>query len=110
MHAKTHARWMALFNLATLVVGISLFCRFVFASTSGNIAPVLVFIAVCFVLWLVLWGLPVRCTTPGCNGRMHKTMTELPPFEARLRYRCAICNDLYEANIFQMSSSGDYYP
>jgi len=83
MSAKTLAHLMGIFNWATLVVGVALFFFCGVASFSGDIVPVLVFMAVYLVLWLILWFLPVRCAVPGCTGMMRKTAIQLSSFKGR---------------------------
>ena len=102
MRANTHARLMKIFNWAMLIVGVPVLLYLGFASFSGDIVPVLLFMAVLLVLFLLLWFLPVRCSAPGCNGSMHKTSTQISTFKVRLQYRYSICGDVYDADIFQM--------
>src|SRR5512134_3630535 len=110
MYAATHARVMEIFNLTGLVVGYPLaFFAFCEAFTSDKIVPIIAFIAVMTVLYLVLWCLPVRCSAPGCVGRMRKKETRLTSFRGRLQYRCAVCGSVYEADIFELPP-GDPVP
>ena len=109
MTAQTHARLTEIFNWGSLIAGIPLFLICVLAAFSGDPTPVFVFMAALIGLEiglaLTLWFLPVRCSVPGCNGRMRKMATQLSNFKGRLQYRCTLCDDIYQVDIFQIPPS-----
>ena len=80
MHANTHARLMKAYHWVVPIMGILMFCfgSLWLMSGSANFIPALIFfVAAVIPFYLVLWHLPVRCKSPGCNGRMKWTMTQV---------------------------------
>jgi hypothetical protein len=65
-----------------------------------------------FCIDFLVWSgiLPLRCQTPGCNGRMEITEKPISAFKVELRYRCPICNHVYVCEIFPPNRAGDYPP
>ena len=95
------------------IMGIAMFCfgSLWLMSGSANFIPALIFfVAAVIPFYLLLWCLPVRCKSPGCNGPMKWTMTQVsdwaPVVKSKLAYQCRVCNDLYETCFYHVPLSG----
>jgi hypothetical protein len=120
MYPETHAHLINKLNLAILISFLLTFLTFlammVFRNSSNIIwiafgTPIVLSIFKFCIDFLVWSGiLPLRCQTPGCNGRMEMTEKPISTFRVELRYRCPICNRVYVCEIFPPNRAGDYPP
>ena len=96
MSAVAHVILCQLFALLSYTVVPLFFC-----SASDSLPDVLVIFAIYTLLYFTIWNwIPVRCHVPRCTGRMSRTMSQVSFFKTRLGYRCSVCEDIYEADIF----------
>ena len=105
LEAENHADMIQLLNVAFLLIGLPLICVVgqLFSSLEwGGGAVILLGAATGILIYHLLWSRPVHCQTPGCNGLMEKTRSQISGMKDELRYRCPICNSVYVREIFQM--------
>lgn len=101
MHPKTHARLMSILNWAIPAAGYPFICAGVLGlmAGQGSLLPLLVVVAVLALLSKIAWSLPVRCTSPGCHGRMKKNGDWEIDWTSKLEYRCTVCGGAYETDV-----------
>lgn len=102
MPAATHARLMSILNWALPLVGYPFLCAgsLGWALGEGSILPVLVFGVALALLSRIAWSLPVRCSSPDCHGCMKKTADWAIDWKSKLEYRCTLCKNIYETDVY----------
>ena len=104
MEAEKHANMFRYFPVALFLIGFPLIC--VLSEWGGGVA-FLVGMATIILIYYILWHRPVRCQTPGCNGLMEKTRSQISGMKAELQYRCPICNSVYVCQVYSPDRSLD---
>lgn len=105
MSPRTHASVIKVFNIIVLVIGIPVFLMIGCDDTWDGVVQMFAFIALLVVVYLVLWHMPVRCSTPTCGGSMIGGTAHVSNWKARLTYRCSVCGATYETYIFHLPPS-----
>ena len=104
MDAETHANTIRYFPVALFLIGFPLLC---ILSEWGGGGAFLLGGATIILIYYILWSRPVHCQTPGCNGLMEKTRSQISGMKAELQYRCPICNSVYTCQVYSPDRSLD---
>jgi hypothetical protein len=93
---------MSILHWAAALVGYPFVCALLtsWMAGKGSILPLLA----CSIAWALLpamaLSLPVRCSTPGCPGRMKLNGDWAIDWKSTLEYRCTICKGRVETVIY----------
>jgi hypothetical protein len=90
--------------LASIGLGCPLLAAACFISGSQLVA-FMAYVVVFGVAVVIIDHLPVKCGTPGCNGRVHHMMSQVNCLKARLAYKCNECEYRIEKEFFKPNGS-----
>lgn len=109
MHTRMQAGLMKVSPIAHFILFVPLvFVSGLLGDPDLKCAALAAFFLLVFFIWIVVPYLPLRCDTPGCPGRVHRTTTRLSPIKLRLHYSCPTCGDTYEVEVF--APENDFRP
>jgi hypothetical protein len=107
MHPKTHAGLMQIISVGYLpLLLIFIFAlmsksSLTFTEMGSTIFLIFAILGIYGLLYLaVRYVIPVRCSQPGCNGKMECDYSRRSNTEGSLTYNCIKCHVSYQKTIF----------
>ena len=96
MSISLHLTLKKFFNVFRLIAPFFMCGMLIWSPNALVVLILLVFFAPLLLTWLV----PVDCARMGCTGRMQVTSERVSFWRERLHYKCELCNDENQAEIF----------